>query len=223
MEAALKLVEQPDTVEIETKTDLTIQKAEALQIQNEDAYRAASEMLLGIKDLLKEIKGTFEPIKTKAHAAWKEVVAQQQKHEEPLLKAETILKSKMGTYYQEQERLRLEEEARLREIARKKEEEERLALAIQAEREGCKEEAEAILEEPVFIPPVIAPSITPKVSGIAPRKSWDFEIVNPKLVPDQYKIVDTKVIAGVVRSLGERTQIPGVKVFQTMSIAAGRR
>lgn len=43
--------------------------------------------------------------------------------------------------------------------------------------------------------------------------SWDFEIVDVKLLPREYLIPDEKAIRGVVKSLGGEAAIPGVRVF----------
>ncbi|MBL7686227.1 MAG: hypothetical protein JNK65_09385, partial [Deltaproteobacteria bacterium] len=105
-----------------------------------------------------------------------------------------------------------------------KEEDERLAQAIQAESDGLiSEEVDSILETPTFCAPRILPSETPKVSGIASKTTWKFRIVNKKLIPREYLIPDEKAIGGIARSLGERANIPGVEFYPEMNISAGRR
>jgi hypothetical protein len=57
------------------------------------------------------------------------------------------------------------EQRRLAEIARQQEEERRLAEALEAEKEGKVEEAQAIIEEEMFVPtPIVRPDV-PKVDG----------------------------------------------------------
>lgn len=66
-----------------------------------------------------------------------------------------------------------------------------------------------------------APTIhAPKVKGVSTRQVWRFEIVDASKVPDQYKIIDEKSIGGVVRSLKERTNIPGVRVYPEDVVSA---
>lgn len=221
-EAALKLV-QPEIQELERKSTSIVDQAKDLQVTNKIEYEAAGGILLSIKDTRKEIAATFGPIKSKQYDAWKETVAQEKRHDEPLIQAEAIIKNKIAEYAIEQERIRREEEARLMAELKKKEEEERLAQAIIAEQSGEKEQAEQILNEPAYVAPVVVPTAIPKMSGISTRQVWHFQIIDPKKVPDQYKVIDERKIAGVVRSLGANANIPGVKVFQKSVVAAGRR
>ena len=53
----------------------------------------------------------------------------------------------------------------MREVARKQEEERRLAEALEAEKEGNVEEAQAILEEEMFVPPPVVKVDVPKVDN----------------------------------------------------------
>jgi len=84
--------------------------------------------------------------------------------------AEAYIKPLIAQYNAEQERIRQEEEARLREEARKQEEERILREAAEAEKNGHKDEAEAIINEPVQVTPVIVPKSVPKVQGISFQK-----------------------------------------------------
>lgn len=207
-----------------TERALTVpEQAKAITITTSDDYVRAGELLLVIKDIRKEIDATFDPIIKKAHETHKEAVAQKKKVDAPLVEAEGIIKPRIAAYMAEQERIRREEEARLREIARKEEEERRLLEAIAAEESGQKEEATAILEEPAYVAPVIVPKTTPKVQGISMQKRWTFRIVNPSLIPREYLTIDEQKIGAVVRALKDQASIPGVEVYAEDTIAAGRR
>lgn len=188
---------------------------------NED-YTRAGQILLTIKDIRKKIENTFKPIKQKMDAAKKEVLDQEKAADKPLLEAEAYLKPLISGYLIEQERIRKEEENRLREQARKEEEERQLQAAIEAEQTGNKEEAEEIISAPVQAAPVVVPKTVPKVAGISQRENWDFEIVSESLLPRQYLMPNLVAIRQVVRGLKGNANIPGVKVFKTSSIAAGR-
>lgn len=61
---------------------------------------------------------------------------------------------------------------------------------------------------------------TPKVSGVSLREAWDVEIVDEGKIPREYMAPDMKKIRGVVRSLGERHKIKGIKVSRRTTIAA---
>lgn len=191
-------------------------------IKTNDDYTRAGQILLTIKDIRKKIEATFKPIKQKMDAAKKEVLDQEKAADKPLLEAEAWIKPLISGYLIEQERIRKAEEDRLREIARKEEEERQLQAAIEAEQNGSKEEAEEIISAPVQAAPVVVPKTVPKVAGISQRENWDFEIVSESLLPRQYLMPNLVAIRQVVRGLKGNANIPGVKVFKTSSIAAGR-
>jgi hypothetical protein len=52
----------------------------------------------------------------------------------------------------------------------------------------------------------------PKMQGTSVRNRYDFDIVDPNLIPREYLIVDTAAIGKVVRALKEKTNIPGIRV-----------
>ena len=162
----------------------------------------------------KEVEATFKPLAQKAFEAHKAVKAQWDKAEAPLKEGEAILKSSIRAYMDEVERIRREEERRLQEIARKQEEERRLAEALLAEAEGNKEEAQAILEEPAFVPMPTVKADIPKVDNRLFRKVWKFKIVDIKKIPIQYLMPDMVKIGGVVRAMKDKTDIPGIQIYE---------
>lgn len=119
MEASISFRENPAVLSIEKKA-LDIQsQAAAIVVTNHEEEQAAVEFLKGLKALRKEIDATFGPLTEKAHAAWKETLAQEKKHLGPIEAAEKQVKGVVIAFQNEQERLRREEQARLEEQARK--------------------------------------------------------------------------------------------------------
>ena len=198
-------------------------RALALKVTDNVTYGQAAEMLLGYKDLEKNIKTYFAPLKEAAHKAHKAITSRESDELAKLKPIETYLKGEIGVYQAGQERIRREEEARLRAEMEKAEEERMIAEALMSEKEGDKEAAEAILSEPVYIPPPVVPISTPKVAGIATREVWKWEISSESAIPRQYLQVNETAINGVVRSLKGACQIPGIKVYSIKEVAAGRR
>jgi hypothetical protein len=166
------------------------EQARGIAITDQATFDRAQEMLLGIRDLRKEVENTFGPICKKAHDAWKEATGQRKRADDPLEQAEQLLRPKITGYIQQQERIRLEaerrareeaarqareaEEARQAEIRRQEAEAKRLAEeraladAVQAEAEGAEpEEVSAILDTPVDVQHFIAPP-PPPVQYVAP-------------------------------------------------------
>lgn len=220
-EAALKLVE---TTEVETKAMTIVDQAKAVKVTDSQTYTAAGMLWKTIGDMIKEVKDTFDPICDAAHRAHKAAVEKRSKYLDPLTTAQKSVKGLMSAWDAEQERIRQAEQRRLEEIARKEAEEQALLEAIAAEEEAKRngatkeeaaQEATAIMEEPVYVAPVVIPKAVPKMQG-GPiyRTIWKARIVNDSLIPRQYLSVDMVKINGVVRSLKGQTNIPGVEPYE---------
>jgi len=170
---------------------------------------------------MQEINDTFDPIIKIQHEAHKKTVAAKRFYAKPLEQAEGIIKEKMKTYHLEQERLRREEEARLRREAEEAEQKRRYHQALTASRSGQHQEAQAILAHPVIAPPAQLSSST-EHEAVQFRDVWRFEIINESMIPDQYKTIDEKKIRAVVKALKDRTSIPGVRVYCDKTVATRR-
>jgi hypothetical protein len=192
-------------------------------ITNNNDYVKAGNILLTIKDIRKKIEATFKPIKQKFDAAKKEVLDQEKAADRPLIEAENWIKPLISGYLIEQEKIRQAEERRLQEQARKEEEERRLLEAIEAEKNGQQDEAQAIIDAPVQAPPVVVPKAVPKVEGISMRENWRFRIVDEKKIPREFLRVDEVKIGAYVRAMKSAGNIPGVEIYNEATIGAGRR
>ena len=122
-------------------------------------------------------------------------------------------------YDNEQDRLRKAEEVRLQALARKQEEDRRLADAALLEAQGDKKEADAVLAEPVHVPPVVLAKTTPKVQGISYKEIWKYKIVDASRIPPAYLKPDEVRIGQVVRALKGSCNIPGVKAYPDKTVA----
>lgn len=220
-EAALKLVE---TTEVETKAMTIVDQAKAVKVTDSQTYTAAGMLWKTIGDMIKEVKDTFDPICDAAHKAHKAAVEKRSKYLDPLTTAQKSVKGLMSAWDAEQERIRQAEQRRLEEIARKEAEEQALLEAIAAEEEAKRngatkeeaaQEATAIMEEHVYVAPVVIPKAVPKMQG-GPvyRTVWKARIVNERLIPREYLTVDMVKINGVVRALKAQTNVPGVEPYE---------
>jgi len=216
------MIENTEVKEVTTLALSIPDQAKQISIKTMDDYVRAGEIMLTIKAIRKKITETFKPIKQKMDAAKQEVLDQERAADAPLKEAESWLSPQIITWNREQERIRQEEEARLREIARKEEEERQLQEAILAEQSGQKEEAEAIMDAPVQAAPVVVPKSVPKVAGMSIRDNWKFRITNEKLIPREYLKVDEVKIGQVVRALKSAANIAGVEVYNEGTVS-GRR
>jgi DNA repair exonuclease SbcCD ATPase subunit len=138
----------------------------------------------------------------------------------------------------EQERLRAEA-AKAEEAARKQREAaEAKARALEAAGNAERAEAARIKAEEAerarmqraeelrraaeMMPSAPVVSIAQPESASSVRKSYDFEVIDEKAIPREYLIVDEKAIRKVVKALGARANIAGIRVIEVQSIASGR-
>ncbi len=200
-------------------------RARAIIITSAETYQQAGNVLLVIKDLKKQIDNTFDPIIQKANLAHKEAVAQKKKVAGPLDEAEQIIKPKIGTYVAEEERKRRLEEERLQQEARARAEAEAVERAAAAEKNGDKQEAEALLNEGFDVPTVVVPKTTPKVEGISTRMMWKYRIKDQRQIKSEYLMPDEKKIGAIVRAMGKEATslVGGIEVYAESVVAAGRR
>jgi hypothetical protein len=219
-EAALQLIE---TQEVESKALAIPEQAKAIKIVDAVTYVQAGETLKVIKGIRKEIDATFDPIIEAAHQAHKIAIDKKKKADAPLVEAENYLKPAIFAYAVEQERKRKAEDGRLWKIARKEEEDRRMAEALSAEAEGNHEEAEEIIQAPVYVPPVVVEKQTPTVSGVSMVTTWKFRIVDELKVPRGYLKVDEIKIGGVVRAMKGATSISGVEAYPETGVRSGSR
>lgn len=210
-----------------TEESLTItNEAQAMIIIDDESNAIAANLLLAIKDLLKEIAGVFDPIISKSHLAHKEACAQKKKAEAPLNEALAIINPKMGAYRAEQERKRQAEILHQRELARKAMEEDKLQDAIEAENNGDPVEARAIVDDELLPAPIpkVEKLVTPE--GVAFRNNWYFKIIDRNKIPRTYLKPDEQAIGAVVRGVKDATKvekmIPGIRVWCEKKAGRGR-
>jgi len=209
--------------EIEQEINTVGGQALSLVVKDNATYSQAGGILVLHKNLEKKIKAYFKPLKDSAHKAWKIICNRENEEIEKLEPAIKHLNKQMTTWNLEQERIRKEQEDKLRREAEKAEEERRLQSALEAEKAGAKEEAEAILNEPVFVPPPIVEKTTPKVAGQSMTTTWRWKLEDINLVPRQYLTTNDTAINAVVRSLKDKTNIAGIKIYPESSMRGVRQ
>lgn len=217
--------------ELEVQTLSVPDRAKCLSIETNDQFMEAGELLRTIKGLRAEIDATFDPIISKAHEAHKEAIGQKKKVDAPLVEAEAILKPRIATYLREQERIRREEELRLRKQAEEEAARQQVAEAALLDDIGETDQANKILEEKPYVPPVVLPRATPKVAGISVRETWSAQITSlPDLVravaagraPIQCLKADETFLNQQARSMKQALNWPGVKAVSDSNVAARR-
>lgn len=164
-----------ETKEIMVKEAGIVQEATTLEVGNAAQYERAGGILCDIKALGKEIAGTFDPIIAKAHETHKEALASKKKHQDPLDKAERLIKTKMLAYAEAEREKAEAEKLRLEAIERKRIEDERLASAQEFSDVGLHEEAERFLDAPIVVKEAKVQA-EPKVFGIGIKITYKAEV-----------------------------------------------
>lgn len=59
----------------------------------------------------------------------------------------------------------------------------------------------------------------PKIEGIIFSETWDGDVIDEKLIPDEYKVVDYAKLKSVTKALKEATNIPGWKPKSVKTIS----
>lgn len=212
------------TQELEQKALAIPDQAMALEITDAGSYQVAAELLLTVKALLKEVDATFNPIIEKQYQAHREALAQKKRHQDPLLKAEQILKPRLAKFLHDEEQKRLQAERAMQEAAT-------LQEAVDAEARGDTTSADAAMNGQ-GVASVTAPPTVQKVAGIASREIWRAEIgdkmalikaVATGQAPSDLLDVNQSVANQMARALKTGMQYPGLKAVCEKTVAAGAR
>jgi hypothetical protein len=206
-------------------------RARACAVVDSPSCVLAADTLKGIKALRARIAETFDPHITRAHQAHKALVAEKSAAEAPLTEAEGIIKRALAVYEQEQQRIARAESDRLAAIARQQEIDRKIAEAVAAEAAGDDETAAVIMDEPIIVAPVVVAPTTPKVAGISYRTTYAAEVTDKAALvtfcashPQFLHCVsaDMTALNALARTMKQTMQIPGVRVVETRTVAAGR-
>src|SRR2546428_10648006 len=210
-----------ETTELERRALTWPEKAKQTMIEDQVTYDRASAMLLGIKDLRRDIDLHYDPLIAKAYAAHKTPPAAKKKIEAPLAEAETILKTGISRWHAEQERARQELERKAREESEHLAEEIRLEMAVQAEESGAPAEVvQEMLESSISLPAPVAAPTYQKADGISTQRRYRADVTDIKAlcravadgeVSPECVVANMTVLNSMARSLKETLRIPGVR------------
>jgi len=201
---------------IEQKIDPMVEQAKDIVINSNPKYLSATDFLKGVKSLQKEVLSTFNPIVEKANQTHKEALMQKQRHLNPLLAAEKLVKSKISAFVTEKEWLERAE----REKEQKEAEKRRLKLEEKAEKAykaGNDGRAVDLLEEAAV---TIAPEVKSKIAdvkGVTIREDWYAEVVDFGVLPRAYAMPDMQKLNKFAKAMKNTVAIPGV-VFRSKKI-----
>lgn len=199
---------------IEKSVTTFVDSAGRMLITSDEQLTAANEKLLAIKKYIKSVDEQLDPARSKAYAAYQEILGLIKKIKSPLEKLEQAIKGEMGRYMSERDRQRREEAARL--------ERERLEKAASLEKAGDQIGADAMLGM-AMAAPVEVKAMAPKVDGRMFRKIWKAQVVDIRAlclaigegrVPSDAVIPNMPVLNRIAAQAKDRLNIPGVKAVE---------
>jgi hypothetical protein len=213
-----------ETTEIESDATALVERSEQIVVEDAPSYEVAGEFLLGVKAYQKNVRDLFRPHKQAANKVHKGLCDDESKHLKAPDKAEKIVKGRMGTWKEAEERAAAEERRIAEAKAREEAEKAQLAEAEAAEAAGRKAEADAILERPTEVAPVATRRAVPQVAGIKHTKRWTCEVIEGEedLIPREFMLIDMVKLRRYATTMREQAKVTGVRFFQTGGVAAGR-
>lgn len=209
--AELEGTVQEDTVSL-------TQQVTAIVVSDEASMNRAATWLSQVKARIKKLEEKRKMYVQPLNAQVTAINADFKRMSLPYLQLENEIKGKIGGYMDEQRRIQLEaervERERRAEEARKLAEQENISRQKAAAEIRKQEEAKAAEQ-----PRVEAPKTTVKTEAgkVVTRVVTKFEIVDASKVPDEFKVVDERLVRQAVNAGAKR--IAGVRIWEESQVA----
>jgi hypothetical protein len=191
---------QQQTQELMTKAELIMREAKEMVVRDKASLTTAIDFLGRIATAKKEVDSRRRFFVDPLNQQVKNINDLFRSYSAPLVEADRIVRNKVLAYQAEE--------------ARRVAEQQQKALE-EASKHASEEFVPIIVEEP-------EKTVRSGAGSATTRRVWTFKIVDPSKVPDEYKVIDEKKIAAVVKA-GVRN-IPGVEIYLTSSlVVTGRK
>lgn len=215
MEKEKTLQELEGTVQQDQKA-LTLEMTKVVVTSEEEMSRAATwltQVKARIKKLEEKRKQYVQPLNDQVKAInddFKTMMA-------PYLAIETEIKGKIGAFVDEQRRIQAEAERKERE--RRAEEARKIAEEQNISRQKA---AAQVRQQEELKPQEVAPkpvtSVKTETAKVVTKKVVKFEIVDASKVPDEFKVVDERLVRAAVVKGARR--ISGVRIWEESQVSA---
>lgn len=206
-------------VAVKTDQEAMALEMEKVEVHDDATYSRAANWLSQIKARFKRIEEKRKEYVQPLNVQVRKINADFKAMQEPYIAMESTLKGKMVDYANKKERERQEAERKEREEraaeARRIAEEQRISnqkAAAQLREQRAKEEA----EKPA---PVAPKTVKTETAKVVTKKVVKFEITDPSKVPDEYKVVDERLVRQAVVQGGKR-RIAGVRIWEEAQVSA---
>jgi len=208
-----------DIKQLETQAVSIRQLGDNLKIIDTPSYEKVCKDRKLIKGFERRVHEYSDGDISAAHKLHKSLIAKQCELLTPVKCVLPLIDGALRKYTNDQEQKRRAEEIRLQELARKQEEDRRLAEAVAIEQAGDKKLADQVIAAPVEVPPVIVAKSVPKVQGISYTERWTYRVINPAIVPAEFKMLDEVKIGQYARAMKSAGRIPGIEIYSERSVS----
>lgn len=206
-ESATKALGELVKVEIDEKKELAVRRTSyeqiveelrGIQVEDEEDYVFASEVLKQVKTYYKEIEVRRKKVTEPLNAALKEFQSWYRPAQKVLEEGEALLKQKLGDYRVRKE---AEKEAQMRAIA-------------EASAKGDFDAAHAAAQDLV---------ITTEVSGVSFTPKWEYQLVDFDEVPREFLCLDHSALRLHIKNANadDPKPIPGIKFVKAGGVRVG--
>jgi hypothetical protein len=204
-----------DDAAITAQLTRTVEAVRLLKVTDHASYAQAGEDLLALKQLEQGVHEHYDEDCATANKLHKSLTGKRTAALNIISLARQYITAQRTTYSDEQERLRLEAERAATAAAQAADEARALEDAALLEVQGHADLAASVIDAALATPaaPIVIPADLPKTEGVSPTTTWAWELLNQRLVPEEYKTIDEKKVGAVVRALKGETRIPGIRVY----------
>ena len=214
----VEMLARPVVGRLESAVSAWLAESADLVVEDAVGYAVAGTRLVALKALAKEVTATFQTPKRAMDTAKKALLAEEKRLLDPLTHAAGLIEGAMVAWKVAAEAQRLTDEAAARVEAAREAGAHRDQEAAAMEAAGDLEGAAAMRAAPVMMPPVVLPSATGPVAGLAVVERWTFRLEDEAALPRAYLLPDLAKIGAVVRAAGPDHGIPGVVAVKETSL-----
>jgi len=192
------------------KAQIIVREAKEMVVQDKDSLTTTVDFLGKIATAKKEVDSRRRFFTDPLNQQVKNINDLFRGYSDPLGEADRIVRNKVLAYQAEEAKRVAEEQQKAFEEAKAQTE------------EASKHPTEEFAPIPISIVEEPEKTVRADAGSATTRQVWTFKIVDPSQVPDEYKMIDEKKIAAVVKA-GVRS-IPGVEIYLTSSLViTGRK
>jgi len=215
-----KIAANGNAIVIEANTAVVLTSAQ---------YEDGIKLLDVAKDFQKAVKKVWDPVCDAANTAHKAATSARKEQIGPFMEAEKTIKGKLNEYDIEQERiaeverkrqqkLRNDEEARML-----KEQDEKLAWALEMEKAGDTEGAEALVDDAADLQEELESRPAPVIEkntpgGVSYINNWKAKIINASIVPREFCIPDESKLNKLAKAMSGSGAPIGVEFYNDRTI-----